>query len=417
MRRPGSKQLEELEQEMSAASQAPPSDEASFAVFDPDDDLDSEPEQEFDPDTYDATTPTPGNGHGLPAGVSALPNLLGLILVIIALVLAAAPAAHLLAPATIDRLARLGITPAVLFFSGILLAVLSLAQAANIRRSSRVLLDVLDENTGELQDAVQRIRAVLPSEGWPPHAEPGNFGETHRALSRMEGMLASLTKAVRMHNRPLGNLVEMVKDQGKRLDDQHQSTPALKLDLEAIKKAVGELLTSGEKKWEGMFRRLHQSESELENNMARTGEMLFERLQPQIAEEMRRLGGQLENQWDTLREQVEKGLKELEAQTRDEIQAIGRRMDDLQPPHGGGGTGQGLEQALADIRQALAGLQDRQTAAAAPAPPPRATEPAAARSRSRTSTANKKTATDEAGAAGQTKVLSAIERLKQLRGG
>ena len=126
-------------------------------------------------------------------------------------------------------------------------------------------------------------------------------------------------------------------------------------------------------------------------------------------------------QWDLLRESMDRAFKDLEGQTRDELQALGRRLDSA------GSTGEGHDPlALASIQQAVQrilsavealehrpsdGLADTGSKPTPQGPPfgPPASAPA-------TDLPPVKDAEIKTGDKGK-RVLSAIERLKQMRGG
>jgi hypothetical protein len=380
-----------------------------------------------------------------PGGVG-LPTMLGFGLMVAGLLLAISPLIGL--PRWMsDQFLAMGLSPALLFLAGALMAVLCWSQALSRRASKATLLARLENGLQALEAQVEAIGAEARAARASGTEEERLF-EVQRLLGKQDGVIANLTKAVRMHNKPLVDLVGTATDLGKKVEENEKHTLAIKLDLEAIEKALTESIASSEKRWEGMFERLRGSENELDARQAKSRELLLERLEPHVTNACKRLSGDMESSWTQVRETLERAIKQVETNTRDEVQAVGRRFDEItrlankldelakkleaqqsSPAAGLSAEDQrqiaGMQRTAQQILSAVERLESRPAVAAMPASMSGSMQSTMGSSMQAATAARPvpaapatpAPAADEPGSSERTgRVLSASERLKQMRG-
>ncbi len=368
--------------------------------------------------------------------LSSIPQYLGLLLILTAFGLAAAP--ELGVPeVALTTISMLGITPGLLLVSGILLAGLAWLQATGLRSTSRVLSQHIDQELSGIASDVAAMTEEARNANPQAATELALEGQA-QVLVKMETMIANLTKAVRMHNKPLVDIVGLATDLSKQSTETQNRVESVKHDLEAIERGMTEVKTANEKHWEGLFQRINGSEQELETRIAENHNAIFERLEQYIVRENGRLTSDVETHVDMLREQIEKTVRAIETSTQGELRAVASRVDELaKRPSGGSSLDpkllQGLEQNLAQVRRVVEEIAMRPQAhsgsVAAPTKTATATTSAPRNYDSTGAQGSGISASDvddspslgsSQGVAnegpGGKKVLSAIERLKKLRG-
>ena len=358
-----------------------------------------------------------------PVKISAIPQYIGLLLIVAAFGLAALPFVPGIKESMLTRFADIGLTPGLMFLAGVLLSGLAWLQSTGLRNSMHALQAHVRDDLSEIRHEVESI-AEEARRTDQAQVIGDSLGELERGLTKQDGMISNLTKAVRMHNKPLVDIVGMATEMQQSIKGHEEKLLSVKLDLEAIEKAVCESLSSAEKRWEGMFERLHSSESSIEDRLLATREALASRLEPFIEKNNKQLAEELETQWDLLREAIEKSLDQLESQTRDEIRGVAEKISS-----GGESPSFGkLEQNLAALQRSVE--QFGRQAVASAAAPSAASAPAAASSEAKTAattaapssaasaapSAPAPSAGDAAEGGGGKNVMSAIERLKKMRG-
>ncbi|MCA8972664.1 MAG: hypothetical protein KDC95_22950 [Planctomycetes bacterium] len=363
--------------------------------------------------------------------LSGIPQYLGLLLILSAFGIAAAPQLGVPENA-LTTISMLGITPGLLLVSGILLAGLAWLQATGLRNSSRVLSEHIDHELSSIANEVSAMAEEARNAN-PQAAVEQGLETQAQVLVKIETMIANLTKAVRMHNKPLVDIVGMATDLAKQGSETQTKVDSVKHDLEAIERGMTEVRTADEKHWEGLFQRINTSDEQLDDRFDRNRDALFERLEQYIVRENGRLTSDVETHVDLLREQLEKAVKEMETSTQGELRAVASRVDEL-AKQGGGGKGssldpkwmQGLEQNLAQVRRVVEEIAMRPASAGSTTSSSGSASSSyesQSGSTSNATSASTSTSTPEPAAAagdgegpGGKKVMSAIERLKKLRG-
>lgn len=360
--------------------------------------------------------------------LSSVPQYLGILLILAAFGVAAAKELGVDENA-LTIISRIGITPGLLLVAGILLAGLAWLQSTGLRSTARVLSQQMGSELTQIGDEVQAMAEEARNAN-PNAVIEDQLGEQVQILAKVETMIANLTKAVRMHNKPLVDIVGMVTDLDKQGTQTQQQLSAVQHDLEAIERGLGESTASNEKHWEGMYQRLHGSENEIESCLEKSREVTFERLESHIERENKRLASEVETYCDMLREQLEQAIRNIESTTNGAIESVSSRVEKLaNAPSKAALDPQvfsGLERNLERVRDTVELLASRPAAApaAASASTSASTAPTLGTERPTRSQASAPSSSSSATAAPTSEdaegvgknVMSAIERLKKMRG-
>lgn len=359
--------------------------------------------------------------------LSGIPQYLGVLLILAAFFIAAAP--QLGVPENyLTTISQIGITPGLLLVSGILLAGLAWLQSTGLRSTARVLSQQIGSELNVIGDEVHAMAEDARNAN-PNAAIEDQIHEQFQVLAKVETMIANLTKAVRMHNKPLVDIVGLVTDVDKRCSDTQQQLGAVQHDLEAIERGLGESTAANEKHWEGMFQRLHGSETEIEDHLEKSRQVTFERLESHIVTENKRLAGEVETHCDMLREQLEKAISGIENATTTALGQVQNKVDEIASTPSKGAIDPEifttLERNLERVRDTVELLASRPAAAPvaasaspsanAPAPTLGSEQPRR-RSSAKPSPAPAATSAGGEDGEGGKNVMSAIERLKKMRG-
>ncbi len=372
---------------------------------------------------------------------SSLATYLGMTLLLASFALAVAP---LFAPeAMLVKINALGLTPALLFLTGVMVTGLSLAQSANHQRAQAHLSGIVCSELCQVRQDVTTMIAEARSSTPGEQANAARYDEIVANYQKQDAMLGSLTKAVRMHNKPLVDLLGLANDILKKHEDAEKHLLGIKFDVEAIERTGRDAGTLAERRWEGLAQRMTTGDTEVEARLSALGKTIIEHLEPHILGESKRLNGELETQWELMREELEHGLRRLGKETREEVQTVARQIERIEAGGGSAEIGRlksvierlasGIEDgshsagsdplALAQIQQGVGKLVRMvESMEHAPRPPQSAAEsqptsaPAAPKKTQAARAAPDKPSTSSTGKKGK-HVLSAIERLKQMRGG
>jgi len=359
----------------------------------PQDELEEREDSEFDDDDYSDDVPERFEVSRAPSTYRAGTLLIGVgtFLLVVGIVMGAFMAKK---PELLEgQWATYGISPGALLLGGVLLLTLGFTHRKNHRFSTESILVKIED---ELDTLHQQFDELLV-ERLPVNDAPAGSAlqQIQMAMQKSEGMLSNLNKATRMFNKPLLDLVGKVTDLEKAQHDAEEirtkvldvqadvmkAQKEIKTDLLAIERAMQEAHVTNEKKWEGLVSRFHTDT-------------------------------------DGLAETVKKALQELEVDEQgldkvlDKLEAIMAQLEsagDTAPS----ASGPLDSHRLTRIETAVNQLLERGGTAAVnttAAPPPSAPEPAVATASAPAESSGK--------ASGKPKqVMSAIERLKQLRGG
>lgn len=361
--------------------------------------------------------------------ISTFPQWIGVLLILAAFGLAVAPQLGL-DEAALTKITLLGVTPGLLFVTGVLLAGLAWLQSTGLRSSARALSNHIGTELATIGDEVAAMAEDAKNAN--PNAMLENEFDGHRQiLAKIETMVANLTKAVRMHNKPLVDIVGLATDLNKQATETQQQIAATKIDLEALERGLGKSTAANEKHWEGLVQRLHGSENEIEGQLEKSRDVIFERLERYIVTENERLTSEFETHCELLREQLESILHSIETNTTGEIRGVASRVDEL-AKNGAGATASidpsifaGLERNIAQVRDTVELLASRpsvaattQTTTAPTLGSPKADPPRTAPAPQPAPTASTPSsiADGETEGPGGKRVMSAIERLKKMRG-
>ncbi|GEM_PF-3187794 len=312
----------------------------------------------------------------------------------------------------------IGLEPSMLFLSGLVLILIGKGQG----KASRNLLENLQENlqhgNREIEGLLQELRDAQQRSSQTQTATAP--GDVQIALTKLENMMVSLTKATRMYNKPLVDLVSMMTDQGKELEE-------IRSDLEGLEKAMAENAVTAEKKFEGLVERLRGDTQELEEIFEKSREALLgelkpfvgqkadqagEKLQLKLGEDRRILQETFENLGASLESKIKEALSKTPTQGSDTDQEALQRLES---------SLNSLFEVVQKIEQEGVKASGMVGAAAASAPAQPASQNApASRPAQNTQPTVGTVSTQDSGiqpAGGRTKkVMSAIEKLKQLRG-
>lgn len=175
---------------------------------------------------YDGTLPESGAAHKPPiqqdsAKMPRLPLVIGVSMLLMGLAHAFLSLGLFSSPESnaLLLLTKLGLSPALLFISGTLAITLALSHRGSSRVSSTRVLTALE---CELEAIQQNMAAVL-SDGFAglDNKDGGgeHLGQFTIMFQKLENMIKNLTKATRMHSKPLMDLVGQVTDLGRELHD------------------------------------------------------------------------------------------------------------------------------------------------------------------------------------------------------
>jgi hypothetical protein len=367
----------------------------------------------------EATNPTPASGPPWALWF-------GLALMIAGLGLAVVDLGGLLPEKYLQQMHAIGLAGGPVFLFGVLLAILAMSQSTAARRAETQLTATLESADEALHATLRQELGDLRQETAQGATNDADRHEVTKLLNKLESMLANLSKAVRLHNKPLVDLVGMAAEHSKSLDESKQALLAIRLDQEAIEKAMTESVTSGEKRFEGLFERLRGSETELSTSLAATRDAMLGRLEPALAELSNRLVSEVATRWEAMQGQLEQLVKDLETRTRDELQGLTEKLDHLDST-ARSSTGKApssdaiakaaekaLHKAVQPLLDAVEKLQVKAAAGPAQLSPQEAarTQPAV---RAPVPDPERRPLPADPERTGN--VFSAIERLKQLRGG
>ncbi|HHI79854.1 MAG TPA: hypothetical protein ENK02_07715 [Planctomycetes bacterium] len=311
-----------------------------------------------------------------------------------------------------QALEPIGLEPSMLFLSGLVLVLIGNGQ----RKAGRNLLANIEASLQSRQDntELERLIAELreaqqqaPQSGTP-------MGDHQIAFTKLENMITSLTKATRMYNKPLVDLVGMMTDQGKELEE-------IRSDLEGLEKAMAESAVTSEKKFEGLVERLRGDTQELEEIFEKSRETLLAELKPFVGQKADQAGEKLQLKLKEDRRLLKETFENLGTSLESRIKEAFAKMEEKeQDPK----ALQRLESSLNDLIATVRKIEKEGVQAGAPAmagvgtgPSP---TPASAAAPAASPTASASSSPKDSGTqptpGRSKKVMSAIEKLKQLRG-
>ncbi|MFQ5503509.1 MAG: hypothetical protein ACE5F1_01785 [Planctomycetota bacterium] len=311
----------------------------------------------------------PDYGPGMTARASILPLILGISLIAAGILLG------VLWPLKVENvllelLSNLGLSPALVFVAGVLLTALSSSPVAKHRSTTENLLITLEDDLNRVQQQLHQLTTDEPNESVQEHSIA--IQNLLVSFQKHEGLLTNLNKATRMFNKPLVDIVGLVTDLEKGQED-------IRNHLESLEKATKENIVSAEKKWEGLAERIRREDQE----GGVDPRQLLDAVGPELEELLLSTTSRLETKLGEVCGRLEASIGEQHHLT-EKLHGL-----DLSP----------ALQAAA-VPSLPASAEPQVEAQAAPK------HPKPARS------------ADETAPVGPTKrVFSAIERLKQLRGG
>jgi hypothetical protein len=320
--------------------------------------------------------------------------------------------------ALVKTLQPIGLEPSMLFLSGVVLVLIGNGQ----RKASQTLLANIE---GSLQQGSLEMEGILAelkeTQQQTPQPTAPN-GDLQISFNKLENMVVSLTKATRMYNKPLVDLVGMMTDQGKEIEE-------IRSDLEGLEKAMAENAVTSEKKFEGLVERLRGDTQELEEIFEKSRETLLSELKPFVGQKADQAGEKLQLKLAEDRRILHETFENLGASLESKIKEA------LSKPKGKDFDPEALHRLESSLGSLLTTVQKiEQEGVKANAHSTAQATPVAAGVTTATTTSTptpKPTASGSPGASsketgkdsgtqpapGRTKkVMSAIEKLKQLRG-
>lgn len=188
--------------------------------------------------------PVPGNR---PAG-SNLPLILGLALTFAGIALGAAGTLGVVPHHVLDKLVSLGLQPGLMFMTGIILSGIGLGMRRSTQNSIQEFASRLSQEIDYLRSEVQTVTEQSNSARAAALAQ--SVEGVQAMMAKQEAMLGNLTKATRMFNKPLMDLASNVHDLDRKQEE-------VRRNVLAIEKAQSESIKGGEKRFEGLVEQLH----------------------------------------------------------------------------------------------------------------------------------------------------------------
>ncbi len=300
-----------------------------------------------------------------------------------------------------------GLEPSMLFLSGIVLVLIGNGQ----RKAGHNLLAQIE---GSLEQGNQEIEGILAElrEAQQQTPQPGSTASNDQvqiSLTKLENMMVSLTKATRMYNKPLVDLVSMMTDQDRELEE-------IRSDLEGLEKAMAENAVTSEKKFEGLVERLRGDTQELEEIFEKSRETLLAELKPFVGQKADQAGEKLQLKLEEDRRALHETFENLGASLESKIKEAFSKSE------GKVNDAEALQRLESSLGSLLATVQKiekegvKAVAGVGAGTPPPAAKAAPAKAATPAPAASSKDSGTQPGQGRTKKVMSAIEKLKQLRG-
>ncbi len=205
------------------------------------------------------------------AAGSNLPLILGLGLTFSGIALGAAASVGLLPSQALERLVSLGLQPGLLFMTGIVLSGIGLGMRRSAQNSIQQFASRLSQEIDYLRSEVQTVTEQSSAARAAVLAQ--SVDGVQHMMAKQETMLGNLTKATRMFNKPLMDLATSVHDLERTQDD-------IKRNVLAIEKAQSDNIAGSEMKFEGLVEQLHTHtvnvQQTLSDALTQQGEKLIE---------------------------------------------------------------------------------------------------------------------------------------------
>jgi len=363
-----------------------------------------------------------------------MPLVIGMLLVTVAMALGAWEVTAKTQTGAMQLLTQFGINPAILLVSGILLTTLALAQRGVMQSSTHRLLLAFEKEQGKVHNELQAVleEKLSSQQNFSATNEAEAFEKLGMMFRKIESMLANLTKAMRLLNKPIVDLHHQVADMQDPLKEMGTKVGGIHEAFELLTKSQTEAAVNFEKKWESQMQRQLTETQELLDKYEQVKRELLSNLDKRLDDidtHVTSLEGNSGFQ-DGLDEFGKKLETELEEKISKNLDQVTEKLTQLTQQ---GGEDQNdklfseIQESMGRILTVVEDISERPVpvgAAAAPAAVSQASSRsstgssgssgAKSASKSKKSSGSSKS---EGGKQGGKKVLSAIEKLKQLRGG
>jgi len=362
-----------------------------------------------------------------------MPLVIGMLLVTVAMALGAWEVTAKTQTGAMQLLTQFGINPAILLVSGILLTTLALAQRGVMQSSTHQLLLAFEKEQGKVHNELQAVleEKLSSQQNFSATNEAEAFEKLGMMFRKIESMLANLTKAMRLLNKPIVDLHHQVTDMHDPLKEMDAKVGGIHEAFELLTKSQTEAAVNFEKKWESQMQRQLQETQELLDKYEQVKRELLSNLDKRLDDidtHVTSLEGNSGFQ-DGLDEFGKKLETELEQKITKNLDQVTEKLTQLTQQ---GGEDQSdklfseIQESMGRILTVVEDISERPVpvgAAAAPAAASQASSSSSTRSSgssgSKSASKSKKSSgssKSEGGKQGGKKVLSAIEKLKQLRG-
>lgn len=353
-----------------------------------------------------------------------MPLVIGMLLVMVAMALGAWEVTNKGQTGALSLLQQFGINPAILLVSGILLTTLALAQRGVMQSSTHKLLLAFEQEQSKVHHELHTLlnEKLSDQHDFSATNEAEAFEKLAMMFRKIESMLANLTKATRLLNKPIVDLHSQVADIQDPLEQMRAGIGEIHGDFELLTKSQTEAAVNFEKKWESQMQRQLMETQELLDKYEQVKRELLNNLDHRLDDldkHVERLDGDRGFQ-EELQEFSQKLEKDLEEKLGKNIDQLSEKVAQL-GQQGGDDPSEKVISELQDgmdrILSAVEEISSRPVAAAAASSSGTSSKPAKAKSSKSTAKSKSSSGGKAQGEKqGGKKVLSAIEKLKQLRG-
>ncbi len=354
-----------------------------------------------------------------------MPMVIGILLVVTGMALGAWEVTATSQTGALEILGKFGINPALLLVSGILLTTLALAQRGVMQSSTHKLLLAFEQEQTKVHNELQNLleEKLTDQNSFSATNEAEAFAKLGMMFRKIESMLANLTKAMRLLNKPIVDLHSQVADITDPLQKLDTGINEIHEEFALLTKSQTEAAVNFEKKWESQMQRQLTETQELLDKYDQVKRELLSNLDHRL-DDLDKHVEKLEGS-SKLQEELEEFSKKLES---DLEQKLGKNLDQLSAKLeelAQQGSEDQSDKALSEIQDNMGRiLSVVEDISARPVPVGAAaggsTSKAVKATRSSSKSSSKSKAEtvgkSQGGKQGGKKVLSAIEKLKQLRG-
>lgn len=360
-----------------------------------------------------------------------MPLVIGMLLVSVAIALGAWEVMAKSQTGAMQLLAQFGINPAILLVSGILLTTLALAQRGVMQSSSHKLLLAFEKEQSKVHSELQAVleEKLSSQQDFSATNEAEAFEKLGMMFRKIESMLANLTKAMRLLNKPIVDLHSHVADLHDPLKQMDTKIAGIHEAFELLTKSQTEAAVNFEKKWESQMQRQLMETQELLDKYEQVKRELLSNLDQRLDDLDQHVQGLEGNSGfqDGLDEFGKKLESDLEQKIVKNLDQVTEKLQELTQQAGDDQNDKvfseisEIQESMGRILSVVEEISERPVAVAATADSgskSKGSSNSSGSSSSKSSSKTKKSSAtkSEGGQQGGTKVMSAIEKLKQLRG-